>query len=50
MEYLSGEDMSKLRDITRTNLGFIPIYVVFYLTLQILESIKNLHVKGLVHR
>ena len=50
MEYLSGEDMSRLRDVTRSNLGFIPIHVVFYLTFQILECIKNLHLKGLVHR
>ena len=50
MEYLSGEDMSRLRDVTRINLGYIPIPIVFYLTFQILECIQNFHSKGLVHR
>lgn len=50
MEYLSGEDMSRLRDATRINLGYIPIPVVFYLTFQMLECIKHFHSKGLVHR
>lgn len=51
MEYLSGDDMSKLRDVTRETLGgYIPVPVVFYLTLQMLTCIKHLHSRGLVHR
>jgi serine/threonine protein kinase len=50
MEYLNGDDMSKLRDYNRTTIKVIPLPVVTYLTCQILECIKNLHQKGYVHR
>lgn len=50
MEYLSGEDMSKLRDFTRNSIGAIPLAVVCYLSWQMFECTKNLHGRGYVHR
>ena len=50
MEYLGGEDMSKLRDRLRSKHGFISVPIAVYLSLQILSSLKDLHDVGYVHR
>lgn len=50
MEYLGGEDMSKLRDFTRTSIGAIPINVVCHLMIQMIEGTEDLHGKGFIHR
>lgn len=50
MEYLGGEDMSKLRDSVRSSLGSIPVNVVCYLMLQMVQGTEDLHEKGFIHR
>lgn len=50
MELLSGEDMSILRDRTRSAVGFIPIPVVSYLSTQMLRCIRDMHETGYIHR
>ena len=50
MEYLNGEDMSRLRDFTRSAIGTIPAPVVVYLLLQMIDCTKEMHEKGFIHR
>jgi serine/threonine protein kinase len=50
MEYLGGEDMSRLRDATRSSIGAIPVNIVCYLMMQMIQGTEDLHKKGFIHR
>mmetsp|Transcript_30207 Transcript_30207/g.43154 ORF Transcript_30207/g.43154 Transcript_30207/m.43154 type:complete len:530 (+) Transcript_30207:22-1611(+) len=52
MELMSGEDMSALRNRVRSNSpsGLIPVPVVAYLCLCMLQDIRFMHSKGYIHR
>lgn len=52
MEYLKGEDMSICRDKIRNycDYGLIPCSIAIYLTIQMLESLKDMHQLGFIHR
>ena len=50
MEWLSGEDMSKLRDNIRSTIKAIPLPVVIHLVLQMLYCIERFHDQGVIHR
>lgn len=52
MEYLSGDDMSQLRNRIRaiSGSGLVSLPAASFLALQMLFCIKDLHKKGYIHR
>lgn len=52
MEFLTGEDMSALRNRARllSPSGLIPVPIVAYLCSRILAALSYMHSKGFVHR
>lgn len=52
MEYLCGEDMSTIRNRarTRSSTGLVPLCLASYLVRDMLRGLKEMHLRGYVHR